>query len=453
MSMYDTCIGMLLADRDFICRVRETFQTNPFRDPEDRFLFEKICEYSNAGGDVTAKTLWRVLKLEGCEARAGGVSRLIDLENHARNLSADWCLEELIKLYKIQCKREICHIASNETTDAETVLDQVEVVIAQTYFCSSTQEPADLSIVAKGIYNEMDYDDWIESNKRAHEDDRVPLMGPTTGLKEIDEITFGLAPSQLVLIGARPAMGKSEWLIHVIMSCISKGVTAVFYSLEMSPSEVLERIIGKIAGVNYTFARRGSINSVQLSKLKAARRKFDSEMSRYLILRGGREYTPSNIMSDTRRLKREKNIDVVFLDHVGILAEEKGSHNRYESTTKASRILKNIARSLKIPVWCACQLNREVASSGSHIPNAAHLRDSGSLEQDADYIFLLHRRDYYDPNDKPGQLEVITGKSRNGGARSIHYTFDYPSQSYTLLNPFTKELTVEMRDNFAGFVK
>ena len=248
------------------------------------------------------------------------------------------------------------------------------------------------------------------------------MTGLSTGYFELDELTAGFQPSQLIILAARPSMGKTALALNIcenIASQSRKGV--LFVSLEMGEFELAERLLSARAKINGHDLRTGKgLGTREMNLLADAIGKLHN--SPFFI-----DSTPTRTMlqitATARRLKRRESLDLIVVDYIQLIDSDESRDSRQEQIAKISRRLKTLARELKVPVIALSQLNRNVENREDRRPRMADLRESGAIEQDADLVLLLHRPEYYDPNDQPGMAELQIAKNRNGATGTVKLTF------------------------------
>jgi replicative DNA helicase len=251
-----------------------------------------------------------------------------------------------------------------------------------------------------------------------------PVTGVATGYYELDDITGGLQPAQLIVLAARPSMGKSALALNICEHVgveLKQGVLLV--SLEMSQHELAERLLCSRSKVDSSKLRTGrnfgtremTLLGKGYDDLRAAPMFIDDTPGRNML----------QIAANARRLKLRKQIALVVIDYIQLIDGDSPDtrENRQEQIAKISRRLKMLARELQVPVIALSQLNRGVENREDRRPRMADLRESGAIEQDADLVLLLHRPEYYDPNDQPGIAELHIAKNRNGAVGTIKFTF------------------------------
>jgi replicative DNA helicase len=243
----------------------------------------------------------------------------------------------------------------------------------------------------------------------------------STGYRDLDELTAGLHATQLVIIAARPSVGKTAFALNLLRNIVNtSGHPAFFVSLEQSGIELAERLLCCQAKVNSHSLRKGTLNADEMERLieaggmlRNAKMFIDDSPAQGML----------RIAANARRLKRRENIKIVVIDYLQLIEPDNRRDPRQEQVAQISRRLKFLAKELKIPVVALAQVNRSSEDRQDHRPRLSDLRESGSIEQDADTVMLLHRPDRYEPGQRERIIEVIVGKSRNGPTGEVTLTY------------------------------
>jgi replicative DNA helicase len=307
----------------------------------------------------------------------------------------------------IHTSTEILRDAYDETEDAQEMLSRAEQKI---FSILDTQGTGDLSNIRDILQTAM-----VRIDARMKQDHAAG--GIETGFRDFDSMTGGLHQSELVILAARPSMGKTALALNIAEhASLTQNVGTLFVSLEMSSVELADRLLCSLAKVNGMRLRNGSISNEDRRRLveKAA------EMSQAPLFV---DDTPSRTMTEiaaaARRLKRRNNLGLVVIDYLQLIEPDNSRDPRQEQVAKIARRLKGLARELKVPVMCLAQLNRQAEATRDNKPRMSHLRESGAIEQDADVVMFVHREEYYCTNEEDrakvaGEAELIVSKQRNG---------------------------------------
>ena len=251
------------------------------------------------------------------------------------------------------------------------------------------------------------------------------ITGVPTGFKDVDHVFNGLQKSDLILVAARPAMGKTAFTLNIAQNVtMLYDKTVAFFSLEMGKEQLVGRILSSVAGVSSEKLRRANMDPADWEKVIAA---ADRMSKSKLFIDDTPGLTVQDMRSKLRRLKVEHGLDLVIVDYIQLMQGRnsgKGSENRQQEVSEISRNLKLIAREFNVPLIALSQLSRSVESRPDKRPVLSDLRESGSLEQDADIVIFLYRDKYYDENSEMGdKAEVLIRKHRNGAVGSVKLLF------------------------------
>ena len=277
-------------------------------------------------------------------------------------------------------------------------------------------------------------DAWDHINERLENDDS--FSGLPTGYTDFDAKTNGLQPSELIILAARPSMGKTalacNWAVN-IAAATGRGV--LFFSLEQSRLELAERFLCIRSQINGHKLRSGNLNEEERDMLMKASQEL-SEMPLFIDDKPGR--TVGQMGAIARRLKRQNDIGLMIIDYLQFVEPEDRRAPREQQIALITRRLKNIGKELGIPVIALAQLNRGVEMREDKRPRLADLRESGAIEQDADLVTFLHRPDAYDPTDQPGVAEVIIAKHRSGPTGIVPLTWRAEIMRFENLSPLAE---------------
>jgi replicative DNA helicase len=248
------------------------------------------------------------------------------------------------------------------------------------------------------------------------------VTGTPTGFHELDQILAGLHPENLVVVAARPGMGKSTLAINIAANIADHKKPVALFTLEMSREEVVHRLLASLAGVDASKIKTGQLDVDRWRKLSQASSKL-YEMPFYVD--DSHDLTVTSIRAKCRRLKRKGGLELVVVDYLQLMQGPRAAENRQQEIADISRSLKNLARELKVPVIAVSQLNRQLESRENKRPRLGDLRESGAIEQDADVVLFIYRDDYYDTNnpENVGIAEVEIAKHRSGARGTIKLAF------------------------------
>lgn len=342
------------------------------------------------------------------------VPSVANVETYAKIVEEKYLLRTLIGV-----SQDLIEKAQEGSEDARTLLNFAEDTIYKIRQDKDREGPRKLSYV---VLNEV-YD---RLGKLTGEDKEL-YKPVSTGFGMLDEYITGLSKSDLILIGARPAMGKTSFALNLAQNVSASGKKCLFFSLEMTKEQLAERILAANSGVDSQKLRRGDLTPDEWTRLGNAAGKLEKYE---LWLDDSSSLTVSDIKSTVKRMR---DVDLVIVDYLGLIQSSSRKENRVQEVTEITRMLKMMAKDLNIPVVCCAQLSRGTEGRGkSHRPQLSDLRESGSIEQDADIVLFLYRPYYYKNElDEESQedvdanlTEVIVAKNRHGGVGTVKMIFD-----------------------------
>ena len=408
-------LGSMLLDNEAINLVTEILRTDNFYKTSHQHIFDTIVNIYNKNNAVDLVILKDELKKQSLLEKVGGAEYLMELEESvplASNVEyyAKIVREKTIKRDLITATAKIQQEAYNDSLESEELLDVAEKEIfdiTQRKFSSPTIK----------LFNILH--DTFDHISNLH-DREGRLTGISTGYYDLNDITSGLQKSELIVIAARPSMGKSSLVLNIAEHAGTKEKKpTLIFSMEMSAQQVAQNILCSTAKIDAHLLRTGKLDDNQFSNLSLAM--GDLSESEIFI-----DDTPGlgllELRAKARRLKLQHNIQMIIVDYLQLM-EARKAENRQQEISSISRGLKALARELEVPVIAVSQLNRSVETREGHTPRMSDLRESGSIEQDADVIILLHREDYYDPTKRPGEVDLNIAKQRNGPTGKVKLTF------------------------------
>ena len=254
--------------------------------------------------------------------------------------------------------------------------------------------------------------------------EQAGITGLATHFVDLDKMLNGLNPSNLMILAARPAMGKTAFALNIAENiCFKGGIPVGIFSLEMSAEQLVHRIICSQSEVESDKIKTGALNGGEFQRIVTA---VNQMQSHTMVIDDQPGLKINDLRARARRMKESYAIQFLVIDYLQLITGS-GSYrtqeNRQNEISEISRMLKNLARELNIPILCLSQLSRKVEERQGHRPMMSDLRESGSIEQDSDIVMFMLRREYYDPMDKPGMAEIIVAKNRHGGIGSVNLTY------------------------------
>lgn len=426
-------LGSILVDPACLNNVMITVKPDSFYLPQHRAIYSAILSLDASGSTVDPLLVLEKLKQDSTYDDASGKEYLLQL---ARNLPSaanveSYCrivTENYRKRALILAARDIIDSASSEGDESDTILDKAEQLIYGIRQGKVTSGPARIGEIITG--------EVFDSLQKLASPDKEQYMGIPTGFTDLDRMIVGLNKSDLVLVGARPAMGKTSFILNIARNVAVKSKKKVlFFSLEMSNEQIAKRVFATEARVNSKKMRNGEITQNEWQRLaQAAASLNDCE----LYFDDSAVTSVSEMKAKVRRLK---GVDCVFIDYLQLMTGENNrrSDSRTTEVSAITRSLKIMAKELNIPVVVCSQLSRATEVRGQkHKPQLADLRESGSIEQDADIVLMLYREDYYDSSEpvdaenvEVNEAEVLIRKNRHGDIGEVKLNWD---SDYTLFS-------------------
>ncbi|HSX37229.1 MAG TPA: replicative DNA helicase [Chlamydiales bacterium] len=402
------------------------------------------------------------LKRQNQLEAVGGISYLTTLAQYAGTSAY---IEEYVQLIRDKSILRQMIAASQKIEksaleDPGNVMDTLDD--AQTYFFNisqANQHNAGISIkdLITGLKAESKLPFLKELQDRQQKflekDPNEPLVtGIPTHFIDLDRILNGFNPSNLMILAARPAMGKTALIISIAENiCFRNNIPVAIFSLEMSATQLLHRMICSQAEVESEKIQTGSLNGSEYQRIVGSVNKMQKHL---MIIDDQPGLKITDLRARARRLREAYNIGFLVIDYLQLISgsgNNRSMESRQVEISEISRMLKNLARELNIPILCAAQLSRKVEERQGHRPMMSDLRESGSLEQDSDVVMFLMRRDYYDPYDKPGLAELMIAKNRHGAIGNVTLAFRKEIAQFANYSPEFTNHQIGNKDAFSPF--
>lgn len=406
-------LGSILVDPSTCDDVAMLLRPDDFYDDANRSLYEHMLSMHDSGRKVDSTLLVENLKSAGDFERAGGTSYLARVANavpHAAHAVyyAQIVQEKATYRALIDASTEILREAYEENHESKQLLSQAEQKI---FGILDGRGGATVSNIREILHEAMDRIDARMKGEHTQ-------GGVESGFTDLDVLLGGLHNSELLILAARPSMGKTACAMNIAEHVsIQQQVPTLFVSLEMSSIELADRMLCSVAQVNGHKLRNGTISNEDRARLIE---KAGEVSQAPLFVDDSPSRTVTEIAAAARRIKRrEGRLGLVVIDYLQLIEPDNQKDPRQEQVAKIARRLKGLARELEVPVLCLAQLNRQAEESKSdHVPKLSHLRESGAIEQDADVVMFVHRPEYYlrgdERDEAAGQAQIIVGKQRNG---------------------------------------
>ncbi len=406
-------IGSMLTDQDAVVAAIETLKPEDFYREDNKLIYSAILNIYNRAEPIDIITLKAELSSMGKLDNVGGLEYIVGLPDKVPTTAN---VDRYIKIVEeksmlrnlIKTANEILSMGYDQTEDVEDVMDLAEKKIFDVMQKKSKTGYTSIKDVLVESFTKLEE----LYNQKQH------VTGVPTGFIDLDRMTAGLHGSEFILIAARPAMGKSAFALNIATYAATRAnVPVAIFSLEMSKEQVGNRILCSEALVDSNNVRTGDLNDEELGKLAETSGEL-SQAPIYIDDTAG--ITITEMRARCRKLKLEKNIGLVVVDYLQLIQGSGKTSGREQEIAEISRSLKILAKELEIPVIALSQLSRAVEARDDHRPMLSDLRESGSIEQDADIVMFLYRDDYYN-EDSPEKnvAEVIIAKQRAGSTGTV----------------------------------
>lgn len=418
-------LGSILIEPSCMETVVAEINAESFFLPQHKAIFSSMMMMYTQSRAIDPVIIADVLAKNGTYDTAGGRDYLLQLaqsvpstaniENYVAIVKEQYYLRSLVEI-----SNDIIDKATGSDADASIILESAEQAIYNMRQGRDKNGPTKVSeVIVNDVYNNL---------ALITGEDKEKYKGISSGFRMLDKYLTGLNKSDLILIGARPAMGKTSFALNIAQN-IAMGARkkCVVFSLEMTKQQLAERLLSAQAGVESQKLKTGELTDSEWERLGAAAGQFNDVE---LYLDDTSSITVPEIKS---RIRRMKNVDCVIIDYLGLISSATKKENRVQEVSEITRNLKMMAKDLNIPVICCAQLSRGTEGHGkNHKPQLSDLRESGSIEQDADIVLFLYREDYYrndvaeDKQDEidANKTELIVAKNRHGATGTIEMTFD-----------------------------
>ncbi len=425
-------LGSMLRDNAVIDDVTLKLRADQFYADAHQKIFLAVLALRDRGVPADLITLAEELKQRGQVEDVGGYGYLAELWDATPTAAnavyyAQIVRDRAVVRRLIHAGTEILRDAYDQAQAPDELLNSAERKILEVAEMGLTDEAVTLQEAIKKAYDRIDARQGAED---------LTISGISTGFRDLDEITAGLQDSELVIVAARPSVGKTSFALGLARNVILSGRGVFFVSLEQSKIELAERLLCCQAKVDSHRLRQGRLSTDEIDRLMEA----GGELAKAkLYIDDSPAQGMLRIAANARRLKRREKINLVVIDYLQLIEPENRRDPRQEQVAQVSRRLKFLAKELNIPVVALAQVNRSSEDRQDHRPRLADLRESGSIEQDADTVLLLHRPDRYEPGQHEGIIEVIVGKQRNGptGEVTLAYLKQYMRyEDFQLGTPF-----------------
>lgn len=415
-------LGAMLQSTDAITDVVEALRPEDFYRPAHKIVYDAVLELFNAGEPADAVTVMTALKTAKQLERVGGAVYIYDLLASVPTAAnagyyARIVAERAILRRLVEAGTRIVQLgygaAEGQGEEVAEAVNRASIEVEQVSRAVSTTGPVTMESLLNPTVDELE----------AYESPAGQKPGVPIHLRELAYVLPTLAPGSMTVVAGRPASGKSTLATNLAVHAAQAGVRSLVFSLEMSSSEIMQRILSDLGKVNFTAMRNGTMSDEDWSRM--ARRVGElMDEPPPLSIDDTPNQTPAGILATTRRFKQQHpDLRFVVIDYCQLVTTGKRAENRQVEVSEISRMMKLIAKLLDVAVLLVAQLNRGPEQRADKKPMASDLRESGALEQDPDNIILVHRPSMYDPDDRPGEGDLIVAKHRNGATGTAALAF------------------------------
>ena len=432
-------LGGMLLSKDAISEVVEILRERDFYRPAHELIYDAILDLYSRGEPADPVTVSAELTKRGDLTRAGGapyLHTLISSVPTAANASyyAKIIRERAIMRRLVEAGTKIVQLGYTVEGEVDEAVNQAQAEVHAVTERRAAEDYIQLSELLPAAFDEIEK---ISSG--------VVGEGVKTGFKDLDALTHGFHPGNMIVLAARPAVGKSTLGLDIARyASIHKGDTSVIFSLEMSRSEITMRMLSAEARVPLNNIRSGALSDEEWARMA---RRMGEISEAPLFIDDSPNLSLMEIRAKARRLKQRHNLKLIVIDYLQLMTSGKRVENRQQEVSEFSRQLKLLAKELNVPVVAISQLNRSPEQRSDKKPMLSDLRESGSIEQDADVVILLHRDDLYDQQARSGEADLIVAKHRNGPTRTITVSAQLHFARFTDMAPTYSSQESYPKDN------
>ncbi len=424
-------LGAVLIDSDAIVKIADQLQPHDFYDERHQKIYEAIKQLYDKHSPIDVLTLTDQLRNNGLLDMVGGASYLSELTNYVPTAAhieqySGIVSQKALRRKLIKSSQNIVALGYDETKNLQELIEEAESQLFETSQRYVGQNIVSLEEILGESFDRLD-----ELHK-----DKGKIRGVPTGFKDLDNMLAGLQRSDLFILAGRPSMGKTALALNLAHNIsIKAGEPVLVFSLEMSKEQLVDRLLAMESGVDAWALRTGNLSDTDFEKIGHAMGSL-SEAQMFIDDTPG--ITVSDLRTKARREAHRRPIGLIIVDYLQLMSggsKYGGEGNRVQEISEISRGLKGIARELNVPLIALSQLSRSVESRSPQIPQLADLRESGSIEQDADVVAFLYREEYYNPeSERKGITDIYIKKHRNGPVGQVELYFDRERQRFRSLD-------------------
>ncbi|GAB4232284.1 MAG: replicative DNA helicase [Chlamydiales bacterium] len=401
---------------------------------EHKLIFQVLCDFYRSDKSVDVHLICEELKRQEKLTAVGGTSYVVTLAQYAGTSAhiddyVDIVENKSILRKMIRCSQHIEKKAFSEPFEVHAALDEAQHLFFEISQHTNQQEGALVKNILAGQHTEKELPFLQELQERQERyRERGPedpgITGMRTYFDDLDKMINGFNNSNLMILAGRPAMGKTALAINLAENIATKNKVPVgIFSLEMSGEQLTHRLVCSQSEVESDKIKTGSLNGKEYQRIVEA---VNVLQEHTIVIDDQPGINILDLRARARRMKESHGIGFLVIDYLQLISgsgSRRSSESRQIEISEISRMLKTLARELDIPILCLSQLSRRVEERTGHRPMMSDLRESGSIEQDSDLVFFILRREYYDPNDKPGTAELIVAKNRHGAIGTVQLAY------------------------------
>ena len=424
-------LGAILIDSDAIVKVADSIGVNDFYDARHQRIYDAINKLYEKRSPIDVLTLADQLKGANVLDMVGGPAYLTELTNYVPTAAhaeqyADIVAQKALRRRLIAASHEMAELGYDESKSLNELIEESETRLFEVSQQHVKQDVISLEAILAESFERLD-----DLHK-----DKGTIRGIPTGYKDLDNMLAGLQRSDLFILAARPSMGKTAFVLNLAHKVAVKAKEPVLiFSLEMSKEQLVDRLLAMESGVDAWALRTGNLTDADFEKIGEAMGTL-SEAQIFIDDTPG--ITVSDLRTKARREAHQRPLGLIIVDYLQLMSGGSrygGEGNRVQEISEISRGLKGVARELNVPLIALSQLSRSVESRNPQIPQLSDLRESGSIEQDADVVAFLYREDYYNPEtERKNIMDVLIKKHRNGPVGGVELYFDRDKQRISSLD-------------------
>lgn len=420
-------LGALLIDSDAIVKIADHIKADDFYDPKHRYIYEAIRQLYEQHKAIDVLTLSDKLRSNGHLESVGGAAYLTELTNFVPTAThveqyADIVAQKSLRRRLISASKDIMTLGKDESKQLRELIEEAETRLFEVSQTHVQQSVISLEAILAESFDRLD-----DLHK-----DKSKIRGIPTGFKDIDDKLAGFQRSDLIILAARPSMGKTALSLNFAHNvAVKAGQPVLIFSLEMSKEQLVDRMLSMESGVDAWALRTGNLTDADFEKIGRAMGTLGEAQ---IFIDDTPGITVSDMRTKARREAHQRELGLIIVDYLQLMSggsKYGGDSNRVQEISEISRGLKGIARELNVPVLALSQLSRSVESRSPQIPQLADLRESGSIEQDADVVAFIYREEYYNPEtDRKKIADIQIKKHRNGPVGNVELYFENEKQLF-----------------------